>query len=224
MQYYDAHLHITQCDKKQILALKDFAQHNSYSCMTSLHTLYDIKELFRLEAKGLLPECKKSFGILPQEPKLELLPILESLAQNHSIDAVGECGFDFFTSKLKANEKLQEKAFIKQVEISIKYSLPLVLHIRKAMHKVFEYSEKLKQVPCVIFHSFQGSLIEAKSIVKRKINARFSFGKTLLSHSARAIECVKNLPSDIVCLETDAPYAMSPLDIQLVYSTLASIK
>ena len=156
---------------------------------------------------------------------------LEELLKEEKIIAIGECGLDYFTSELKESRQEQMLVFQRQIELSQKYCLPLVLHLRKSMNDFFAFSKDLKKLPAVIFHSFPGSLQEAFSILNHKINGYFSFGKPLLNGKKSALDCVKNLPIERILLETDSPYQTLkgeketfPKDIEKVYRKTGEIR
>ena len=179
-----------------------------------------------------------SYGIHPQSPSLKEtsfvkreLEYLESLLASKKIVAVGECGFDFFTQEFKATAREQENVFEAQLALAQKYNVPLVLHLRKAIEKIFSYSRALKDVRAVIFHSFPGTLREAKSLRNHGINAFFSFGKPVLNGKKSAIDCLSNLPSENLLLETDAPYQTLkgeqetfPSEIKRVYEMACQLR
>lgn len=180
-----------------------------------------------------------SFGIHPQIVnnsylKTEFqndLAFLESLLVSKKIVAIGECGFDFFTSEFKSTAKEQEIVFQPQLELAQTYAVPLILHLRKSIEKIFSYSRELKKLPAVIFHSFPGTLREAESLKNHGINAFFSFGKPLLNGKKSAIDCTKNLPPENLLLETDSPYQTLkgesetfPEEIKRVYEKAAELR
>ena len=136
----------------------------------------------------------------------ESTELLESLLSSGKLSFIGEAGFDYFTQEFRDAEKLQEEIWNIQLEFALKYNVPLVIHSRKANHKLFEYSKKLKQLPEVLFHSFMGPPVEVESLLKHGINGYFSFGKQLLNGNKKAIACVKELPEERVLAETDAPF------------------
>ena len=159
------------------------------------------------------------------------LSFLETLLSEKKIDAVGECGFDFFTQEFKSTKENQEIAWSRQIELAASYGTPLVVHLRKAVEKIFRDSKILKKIPSVVFHSFPGAVAEAKSILSHGVNAYFSFGKPLLNGKKSAIDCVKNLPLERLVLETDAPYqtlkgeeSTVPSDIFRVYEAASKIR
>lgn len=172
-----------------------------------------------------------SFGIHPQNPDVRLFPVLEKLAEQRRLVAVGEAGFDFFTPELAANWHQQREVWQLQLELAQKHQLPLVIHCRKAMDKIFLYCKDLKKLPAVVFHAFPGSCQEAENLLKRGIEGYFSFGKELLRGRRNSIRCVQELPLDRLLAETDAPYqtlrnqeATSPQDIRLVYQEFAVLR
>jgi TatD DNase family protein len=131
---------------------------------------------------------------------------LEKLAAEGRVQAVGETGFDLFNQAFRITEALQEELFRVHLEISARYGLPVALHIRRAMHKVFAHTKALKKLPAVVFHSYSGTCAEGGALLKRGVNAWFSFGAAILLNHKTAMESCARLPRDHLLLETDAPY------------------
>jgi len=136
----------------------------------------------------------------------KLLEFLELLASEKRIAAVGEIGFDLFNAAFKETEAEQRRVFEEQLEIALHYNLPVVLHIRRAMNKVFSYLKQLSKCKAVIFHSWQGTYDEGLSFLKRGVNAYFSFGNTIILNHKKAMKSCAILPSERLLTETDAPY------------------
>jgi len=134
------------------------------------------------------------------------LELLQSLAEEERLDAVGETGFDLYNEGFRAGEKIQDEMFIRHLEIALRHSLPLVLHVRRAMHKIFPFTGELKKVPAVVFHSWPGTRGEGEALLRRGINAYFSFGSVVLKNHKEAIASAAQLPPERLLLETDAPY------------------
>ena len=134
------------------------------------------------------------------------LELLSTLAAEGRISAVGECGFDLYSQNYKETEIVQDKIFPPHLEIALRYKLPLVIHVRRAMRKIFPYGKALSKLPAVIFHSWPGAPGEAFSLLRKSIRAYFSFGTTLLLNHKNAIESFGVLPPENLLLETDAPY------------------
>lgn len=152
------------------------------------------------------PRLLQSFGLHPQEPLLQNLDFLEGLLREGRVQAVGECGYDFFNKEFSDKAAAQEKAFAAQVELAARYKVPAIVHARKAMEKIFASAAALKKVPAVVFHSFAGTPADARSLLDKGINSYFSFGKPLMNGAKKAIACVRSLPIERLLFETDAPY------------------
>jgi TatD DNase family protein len=191
----------------------------------------------KAEGAPLLIPC---FAIHPQMPAAkmwsgkygtEYLELLESLAKEGRLGAIGETGFDLYDDEFRATEKLQDEIFAAHLETALKYDLPMALHVRRAMHKVFAHTASLKKLPAVIFHSWPGTMGEGESLLRRGVNAYFSFGTVITLNHKGAIHCCANFPAERLLTETDAPY--QPLrgaafsrwaDLPLIVKTAALLR
>jgi len=134
------------------------------------------------------------------------IELLFSLAVESRLDAVGETGFDLYEDKFKAAESIQDEMFVSHLDVALHWELPMILHLRRSMHKIFPFAQKLKKLPAVVFHSWPGTKDEAEAMLKKGINAYFSFGTAVLKNHKEAIASASILPADRILLETDAPY------------------
>ncbi|WP_010258205.1 TatD family hydrolase [Treponema primitia] len=161
------------------------------------------------------------FAVHPQLPAAgntssfaPLLELLETLAAGDELNAIGETGFDLYNdaretslqNAFRATEAVQDELFAAHLETALRYGLPMVLHVRRAMHKVFAHTGALKKLPAVVFHSYSGTVGEGEALLRRGINAYFSFGASILLNHKGAIRSCAALPLDHLLLETDAPY------------------
>jgi TatD DNase family protein len=178
-----------------------------------------------------LPHTVKCFGIHPQlcadkdflpNGKLhnDIIYSQNKLILERRVQAIGEVGFDLFDAEYRASEETQNSVFESQLEFALIHNLPLILHIRRAMHKVFYYKRQLKKISAVIFHSYSGTYDEALSLLKNGINCYFSFGTPILLNHKKAIYAVSQLPEERILFETDAPF--QPLAFK-EYSTYTDI-
>lgn len=227
----DSHFHLVEC-LKFFDFCSDLSEFKNWHGMTCLHSKKEWKIFNELQKENKIPKnLFVSFGLHPQNPDFNDFDFLENLAKEKKINGIGETGFDYFTNELKQNSKNQEEAFLFQLEIALKYNLPLTIHCRKANHKLFEHSNKLKKINGVLFHSFMGTSTEAFSLLRRGINSYFSFGKQILNNNKKVYECVKNIPLNFLLLETDAPFQTLKSekftflsDINSVYKKVFAIK
>ena len=136
----------------------------------------------------------------------EGLELLVKLGAEGRLDAIGEAGFDLYDEHYRAGEKIQDEMFIVHLETALKHELPMIIHIRRAMHKIFPFSKQLKKIPAVVFHSWPGTRGEGEALLNRGINAYFSFGTTVVKNHRKAQISAASFPLDRITLETDAPY------------------
>lgn len=134
----------------------------------------------------------------------ELQALKRQLGKGHKFVAIGEVGMDLYWDTTFLHE--QVKAFEEQIEWSLSYNLPLVIHSRNSFQEVFQMLEKYKDKPLSgIFHSFTGTLEEAQKLLGFPgfylgINGVVTFKKSTLP------EVLENVPLERVVLETDSPY------------------
>ena len=151
-----------------------------------------------------------SYGLHPQSAGWidikQCADFLENLLQNNKLNAIGEAGFDYFNEEFRQRTDLQEEMFNIQLQLALQFNMPMVIHARKANHKLFEYSRQFKKLPAVLFHSFMGPAREAQSLIDHGINAYFSFGKQIMNNNKKVLDCVQTLPLENLLLETDAPF------------------
>jgi TatD DNase family protein len=215
----DAH-----CHPSDLFKVFPFTQaERTVACAASAWNMEDFLFNEKLSVKTETPENPPvilCFAAHPQVPAYlkekfpAYLPVftenIERLAKENRLHAIGETGFDLYDKIFQDTEEIQDELFAIHLEIALKYDLPMVLHVRKAMHKVFIHSKQLKKLPSVIFHSYPGTVVEGESLLKRGINAYFSFGNPLRSGRKESLRACAALPLDRILTESDAPYQNMP--------------
>jgi len=191
------------------------------------------------------PPLLLCFGIHPQLPAVKKengepftdfeltcgLETIHNLTAAGRIAALGEFGFDLYNAAFRETEKIQDTLFAAHLETAVNHGLPAVLHVRRAMHKIFAAAKNLSKCKTVIFHSWSGTLEEARSLLRRGINAYFSFGNTIMLNHKQAIQCCSLLPAERLLTETDAPYQprrgekfSTWADLPLIIKTMANLR
>jgi len=109
-------------------------------------------------------------------------------------------------SKEKPNKKLQEKVFIKELELAKKLKLPAIIHTRKAEARVLEILEDYKDQK-IILHCFSGNF----KLIKKAKGLGFYFSiPTSIVRSEHFQKMISELlPKEKILTETDSPY-LSP--------------
>jgi len=149
-------------------------------------------------------------GIHPHDAKsstIITMNIIENLASNNSVIAIGETGLDFNRNFSTKDEQIE--SFINHIELAIKLNKPLFLHERDA-HKEFveilsPYKDKVK---CVV-HCFTGTSAELKEYLDLGFYIGITGWIADKRRNANLILAVKENKEkliDKVMIETDAPF------------------
>lgn len=217
----DAHCHLADL-LKQFPRAEQERRHLGLACAVSAWNPRDFtshEELAQHALQDKAPRIFLCFALHPQLPAAAaaqpgsgipefstLLSFMETLAAADRLHGIGETGFDLYNQAFRNTEAVQEELFRVHLDLALTRQLPVVLHVRRAMHKVFAYKQVLKRLPGVIFHAYSGTLGEGEALLRQGINAYFSFGTALVLGRKESIRSCAGLPLDRVLVETDAPY------------------
>lgn len=149
---------------------------------------------------GVFPAYGLHPMFIEQHQMLHLRELDEWLDREKPI-AVGECGLDFYQSRV--DEKWQVQLFSEQLQMAKNHHLPVIVHVRKAMDQVISLLRKNKLKGGVI-HSFAGSLQQAEQL----IDLGFKLGIAATVDYARAKKLravVASIDDRGLLLESDAP-------------------
>ena len=126
------------------------------------------------------------------------------LASGNPFIGIGEVGLDYYWDRTYYKE--QQDAFRRQVEWSLAYGLPLMIHSRSAHEELLEVLSSYKKEGINgVFHSFGGTAEEAADLLSFEgfmigINGVLTFKKSSLP------DVLRTIPLCRVVLETDSPY------------------
>lgn len=127
--------------------------------------------------------------------------ILEEMVKNNpKIVAIGEIGLDYYWNK--DNKDKQREVFCRQLEISEKLKVPVVIHSRDSINETYEILKKYK-VSGVI-HCFSGSVEMAKKFIS--IGFLLGIGGVVTFKNSKLFEVIEKLELTNIVLETDSPY------------------
>ncbi len=143
---------------------------------------------------------------------------IEQLAKNPKVIGIGEIGMDYWNYRTNGivPKDLQEDAFRKQIELSIKLQLPLQIHNRLAWDDtlgiLLEYKSKLQDPPGM-FHCFSGSISFTRKVLDAGFYLGFdgniSYKGVPPGEDTPLSELVSYAPLDRILTETDSPF-LSP--------------
>ena len=158
------------------------------------------------------------------------LLILENLIKENKVYAIGECGLDYYW--VKDNKEAQKELFKAQIDLSIKYDLPLVIHCRDAISDVYEILKKYKGKVKFVMHCYSGSKEMALEFIK--LGGYISLGGPVtFKNSKEPKEVAKVVPLEKLLIETDCPYLAphpyrgkrnEPSYVKLVLSEIANLR
>ncbi len=166
-------------------------------------------------------------GLMPED----WLEKLEELAKQPKVIGIGEVGMDFWNYRTNGvvPVDLQEDAFRKQIELSIKLNLPLQIHTRLAWDETLailsDYKNQLRKVPGM-FHCFSGSVEFTKKVLDMGFLVGFDGNVTYdgvpPGETTPLVDLVKFVPEDMILTETDSPF-LSPVPLRGQRNTPSNI-
>jgi TatD DNase family protein len=129
---------------------------------------------------------------------------LQELLEQPQVLAVGETGLDYhyeFSSRDK-----QVEAFRAQLQLSLEYDKPVVIHNREADADVLAVLAEFKTKPVRgVFHCFWSDRLMADAVLAAGFY--LGVGGAITFSSARDLRAViSQVPLERLLLETDAPY------------------
>jgi TatD DNase family protein len=179
-----------------------------------------------------LPAMETADGSRIAKEKIEdLITILHNLSTAGKLAAIGECGFDLYNSVFKETELIQDLLFEEHLKTALHYDLTVIIHARRAMHKIFSSIKSLTRCKAVVFHSWSGTYEEGQALLRRGVNAYFSFGNAILNGHKRAMRCCALFTAQRLLTETDAPFQPQKgkdisywTDLPLIIETAAALR
>ena len=164
-----------------------------------------------LEVEKAFPShCFAMMGLHPcyvKENVHDELAMMEAWLTKRTFSAIGEIGLDYHWDKTYINE--QKKAFRTQIEWSLQYNRPIVIHTREATKDTIEIvKEYAPKGVRGVFHCFSGSVETARQIID--LGFYLGIGGVLTYKNAGLQEVVQLIDLKHIVLETDAPY-LSPV-------------
>ena len=167
----------------------------------------DLSDIQHYASVGLHPwYIKKDFNA-------QLL-LLDNLALNLNIIAIGEAGLDL---TIDIDSELQNAIFLAQAAIAETLAKPMIIHAVRTYYDIIAVRKFYSDSPAWIIHGFTGNDQVAKALLKN--NFYLSFGKDLFNEKRNASKVITTIPLSNIFLETDD----SGFDIRNIYEKAADI-
>lgn len=152
---------------------------------------------------------------------MELENLIIQHKEKSKLVAIGEIGLDYHYTK--ENKELQKQYFERQLELAIKYDMPVIIHSRDASDDMYHIlnNDKYKKLS-LVFHCFQPSDAIASLVIKRGWFIGLG-GNITYKRSEHSLEIIKLIPIDQIMVETDAPY-LTPVPLRGTRNESKNIK
>ncbi len=157
----------------------------------------------------------------PVVPDLEAdWAIIEKLAQDPRVRAIGETGLDYFRTE-PALRKRQQDSFKWHIDLAKRTNKALVIHDRDSHDDVLSILLEVGAPEKTVFHCFSGDVEMAKTCIER--GYILSFAGTMTFKNAPALrDALKLVPHDQLLVETDSPF-LAPMPHRGALNTPAQI-
>ena len=130
--------------------------------------------------------------------------IIEKLAQEPRVRAIGETGLDYFRTPPEL-QKRQRESFKWHIELAKKTKKALVIHDRDSHEDVLSVLLEVGAPEKTVFHCFSGDVAMAKICIERGYILSFA-GTMTFKNAPELREAVKLVPHDQLLVETDSPF------------------
>ena len=148
------------------------------------------------------------------------LKIIEELAANPRVRAIGETGLDFFRTPEELRDK-QKHSFARHIKMAKDHKKALVIHDRDSHRAVLDLLIQEGAPDKTIFHCYSGDAQMAKECIAN--NYILSFAGTLTFKNAPELrEAVVLVPVEQLLVETDSPF-LAPMPNRGSLNTPAQI-
>ncbi|KPA16672.1 hydrolase, TatD family [Candidatus Magnetomorum sp. HK-1] len=208
MKLFDSHCHIDDraYDKDRSTVIENAKSSDVYGMMIVAITEKSAEKAVQIAND--YSQCFASVGIHPHDAKTcseKSLSVLAELSNHPKVKAWGETGLDF--NRMFSPQNIQEKCFLRQLEIAEEKSMPLIFHERDSNGRFIEmlrsYDPDERKG---VVHCFSGS----KKELKGYLDLNYEIGITGILTIHKRGEYLRNLvsyiPKERILIETDAPY------------------
>jgi TatD DNase family protein len=148
--------------------------------------------------------CYATMGLHPCYVKDDAdhqLEIVRDWLAVRNFIAIGEIGLDFYWDLTYKDKQLE--VFRKQLEWSLAYRLPVLIHSRNSLRECIDIVKEFTGIRG-IFHCFGGSVDEATEIME--MGMYLGIGGVITFKKAGLDAVIREAGLSRVVLETDAPY------------------
>lgn len=205
MALIDTHAHLTDeaFDDDRLFIIRDLSNFNVKAVINPGCNVKDSKLAVKLAKE--FDNFYAQVGIHPEEVSRmgeSDLEIIEKLAQNPKVVAIGEIGLDYYWRDDNKDE--QKEVFIKQLEMARRLDLPVVVHTRDVGEDAYEILKDFTDLKVQI-HCFS----EGLDLLDKYMDLGFYIsigGVVTFSNGENEKLAASHVDINRLMLETDSPY------------------
>lgn len=205
MALIDTHAHLTDeaFDDDRLFIIRDLSNFNVKAVINPGCNVKDSKLAVKLAKE--FDNFYAQVGIHPEEVSRmgeSDLEIIEKLAQNPKVVAIGEIGLDYYWRDDNKDE--QKEVFIKQLEMARRLDLPVVVHTRGVGEDAYEILKDFTDLKVQI-HCFS----EGLDLLDKYMDLGFYIsigGVVTFSNGENEKLAASHVDINRLMLETDSPY------------------
>ena len=198
--HYDSH----QFDEDREELMQIMEEQNIGTIVNSAADWESLTEVVELAEK--YPFVYAAVGLHPDEVKVldeEKFSFLKEQCQKDKVVAIGEIGLDYYWDNTPRD--IQEKWFIRQLELARELDLPVIIHSRDAAEDTLRIMKQYGAGLRGVIHCFSYSKELANEYVKMGFYIGIG-GVVTFKNGKKLKEIVKEIPLERILLETDCPY------------------
>jgi len=148
------------------------------------------------------------------------LKVIEELAANPRVRAIGETGLDFFRTPENLRDR-QKYSFTRHIKMAKEHKKALVIHDRDSHRAVLDLLIEEGAPANTIFHCYSGDAEMAKECIANDYILSFA-GTVTFKNAPELREAVVLVPIEQLLVETDSPF-LAPMPNRGALNTPAQI-
>ncbi|MFT4229051.1 MAG: TatD family hydrolase [Microbacterium sp.] len=134
----------------------------------------------------------------------EAIAVIDELAAQPRVRAIGETGLDFFRTD-EAGIPAQRESFEAHIALAKKHGIAMQIHDRDAHDAVLETLERVGAPDRTVFHCFSGDADMARVCADRGYYLSFA-GNVTFKNAQNLRDALAVTPRERILVETDAPF------------------
>ena len=148
------------------------------------------------------------------------LKVIEELAANPRVRAIGETGLDFFRTPENLRDR-QKYSFTRHIKMAKEHKKALVIHDRDSHRAVLDLLIQEGAPANTIFHCYSGDAEMARECIANEYILSFA-GTVTFKNAPELREAVVLVPIEQLLVETDSPF-LAPMPNRGALNTPAQI-